>query len=120
MFFNLKYKTPGKPSRQSIVKASTKEEAILTVNNPNEIGLNAEVKEIKEAKRVPKGWNVTYENNGFPVIAKTNQEIDLTDGSADVALLIGGRRKVVVKVNQISGAFKPGKDSGVMKTGVFY
>jgi hypothetical protein len=113
----MRYKNVGKPARQTIIKANSKEEAIKTVNNPDEIGLTAEIKEIRTAKRIPKGWMVSIGvPNGFPITAKTNEEISLEDDNLMVSLSFGSRNRSF-KVKDIVGAYKPGKDKGVVKRG---
>lgn len=117
MFYTVTYKNVGKAKSTSIVQANTKDEAIKIFNNPEEIGLQAEIKEVRASKRIPKGWNVVYETgNGFPVTGKTNADIALNDENKIVVLTVGNR-KVKTNIKDITGAFKPSRDNGVMKRG---
>ena len=116
MYFNMRYKNVGKPARTTIIKAKSKEEAIRTVYNPAEIGLTAEIKEIRETKKIPKGWMVSVDNpNGFPLTAKTNLEIPLDNPELTLEISFG--KKKLFRVKDIVGAFKPSKDQGVVKRG---
>ncbi len=119
MFYSVTYKFVGKQTKTSIVQTKSKEDAILKFNNPKEVGLNAEIKEVKAVNRIAKGWNVSFENNGFPVTAKLDEGVDLKNLNAEVSVSLG-RRKMVIKVNQIMGASKPSKDKKVMSRGVAY
>jgi len=119
MFYSVTYKFVGKQTKTSIVQVKTKEEAILKFYNPKEVGLNAEIKEVKAVNKIQKGWNVSFENNGFPVTAKLEEVADLKNLNSEVSVSVG-RRKMVIKVNQIIGASKASKDKRVMSRGVAY
>lgn len=76
MFYMVTYKPIGKSTKKTLVKARNEEEAKLMFNNPDEIGKTAEIKEVKIAKRIPKGWHVTFEKtDGFPITGKTTEDI---------------------------------------------
>lgn len=122
MFFSVVYKNVGRSKKKSIVKANKKDEAISIFYDPNEIGKeHVEVYEVKPAKRITKGWNVSYESeSGFLMTGKALQEIDLTDENNEAPLIIGNKRKVIIKVKDIVSSSRPSKDKNVMGKRVFY
>lgn len=122
MFYGVVYKSVGRSKSKSIVRASTQEEAISIFYNPNEIGKEyVEIYEAKPAKRITKGWNVSYESDpGFVVTGKALKEIDLTDENNNVELMVGNKKKVTISVKDIISSSRPSKDKNVMGKRVFY
>lgn len=116
MFYSVEYKHYNRPRQKAIVQANNEKEATLLFNNPEEIGKTAEILEVKSARRITKGWRVTYENDvDFLVVGETLDNVDLTKPDNEVVLSIRGKRKII-KVKDIVSSTKPPKDKNVMRS----
>jgi len=120
MLYSVTYKAVGKGKKTTIVKARNEELAAKAFNDPSEVGKTAEIKEVKKAKSIPKDWFISFQKGreGFPLTGKASGEVKLSEVDT-VTLIVGGKRKVEVKISEITGAFKPGKDKKVMNRGSY-
>lgn len=107
--FMVTYKQVGRGTSKTIVRAENKERASLRFNNPAEIGLNAEIKEVKAVRKIAKGWMVTIDRGAseFPVTVKLEEELNVNDDNFEAKV---GKVTMKFKVENITGAYKPVKE----------